>query len=36
MFLLPNDSDDVDDGLRFKHLDLDAIDNDKLKQLASL
>ncbi|MFT6829405.1 MAG: hypothetical protein ACJAV6_000231 [Candidatus Paceibacteria bacterium] len=36
MFLLPKDSDDIDDSLRFKHLNLDAIDNEKLKQLASL
>jgi hypothetical protein len=36
MFLLPKDSDDVDDSLRFKHLNIEAIDNEKLKKIASL
>jgi hypothetical protein len=36
MFLLPKDSDDVDDSLRFKHLNLSAIDNETFKKLASM
>lgn len=36
MFLLPKDSDDVDDSLRLKHLNLGAIENKKLKKIASL
>lgn len=36
MFLLPKNSNNVDDSLRFKHLNIDAIENEKLKKLASL
>lgn len=36
MFLLPKDSDDLDDSFKFKHLNIDAIENEKLKKLAEL
>ena len=36
MFLLPKNSDDLDDSLRFKHLNRDSIDNEKFKKLVEL
>lgn len=36
MFLLPADSNNLDDSLRFKHLNLDSISNGTFKKLANL
>ena len=36
MFLLPKNSNDLDDSLRFKHLDIDAIENEQFKKLVLL
>lgn len=36
MFLLPAESDNLDDSLRFKHLNLNSINNETFKKLANL